>query len=628
MNNKNILSIIIPYYNAEPYMAELIEALNPQITEGVEVIIIDDGSVEPYQATHEWAKVYRQKNKGLAGARNAGLKRATGEIIAFIDADDLVASNYIKTILSRADEPWDYMELSWRSLEDKRFMYKLKNDQDKLSNPSACTRVFKREFIGKTRFNEKKDVAEDEDFTRRLDLEKAQHICATDYLYYYRTETPNSLSKKYREGKTKTKRIVYYLPIITVNDFILLEEVERESQQNEVVILTNKNELPELEKFAQIYRPQQTWAHEARGVKNNYIKIRREPMKTQVAIYTKNTFKIGGIETFIYNFCKTMSKHYDIAVIYEQADPEQLARLQPIVPIIKADSGQEIECDTLIINRVFDNIPKNIKAKQVIQMVHGCQDVNPHRLPKEKGQLVCVSETVKKSFGEEAADAQVIKNLVDTGKTQDALLLVSATRLDTPEKGQQRMIALANLMHKQGVPFIWLYFANERLKNAPAGLIKMEPTMDIRPILRRADYTVQLSDSEAFCYTIAESLLEATPVITTPLPVLKELGVKDGENAYVIPFELEGYDTRKLLDIPKVNYTYNNGLIVSKWKKLLGNTKPTGSYKPDKIKFVEVVKEYKDIQLGRIVKPGEAITMEQERAERAQAAGFVVIKGE
>ena len=628
MEHIKIISIIIPYYNAEPYIYELLEKLNPQMNDQAEVIIIDDGSKKPFKAPYEWAQVYRQKNKGLAGARNTGLKKAKGQIIAFVDADDLVADNFVEYITSRAQEPWDYMDLSWRSLEDNTYIFKLKTDKDKLTNPSACTRVFKRDFIGNLRFNEKRDVAEDEDFTRRLNLDQAKRACATDFMYFYRISTPDSLSKQYREGRTKTKRIVYYLPLITKNDFLLLEEVKRDSEENEIVILTNKNDLPELEKYAKIYKPQQTWAHEARGVTNNYITLRREPMKTQVAIYTKNTFKIGGIESFIYNFCKTMAKHYDILVIYENADPEQIARLLQIVPVVKLNPAEIIECDTLIINRVFDAIPKNIKAKKTVQMVHGCRDANPWHIPEDKGQVVCVSEAVKKSFGEEAENALVIRNIVESRKTKDALLIVSATRTDTPEKGQERMKILANLMHKQGVPFIWLYFSNTPLKDAPEGMIKMEPTLNIREFIRKADYVAQLSDTEAFCYTFVESLLEGTPLITTPLPVLKEIGVKDGENAHVVPFDLDGYDTTQLLNIPTFNYTYNNGLLVSKWKKLLGNTKPTGTYKPEPMKLVTITTRYKDLEIGRDMTPGETVAMPAERAEKVQAAGFGIIKGE
>ena len=109
------LSIIIPAYNAEPYIEHLIQRLKPQINDDVEVIVVDDGSDFPYLAPYDWVKVIRQKNKGLAGARNTGMKHAKGEIIAFVDADDLVSENYVSYIQSRASEDWDYMELSWRN---------------------------------------------------------------------------------------------------------------------------------------------------------------------------------------------------------------------------------------------------------------------------------------------------------------------------------------------------------------------------------------------------------------------------------------------------------------------------------------------------------------------------------
>ena len=60
------LSIIIPYYNVKPYTDELLDCLAPQIREDVEVILIDDGSEEPYKTQYEWCTVYRQKNKGVS----------------------------------------------------------------------------------------------------------------------------------------------------------------------------------------------------------------------------------------------------------------------------------------------------------------------------------------------------------------------------------------------------------------------------------------------------------------------------------------------------------------------------------------------------------------------------------
>ena len=619
-----ILSIIIPCYNAEPYIEHLIQRLKPQINDEMEVLVVDDGSDFPYLAPYDWVKVVRQKNKGLAGARNTGIKHTTGKYIAFIDADDLVSENFVQYVQSRADEDWDYMDLSWKSLESNKYVYKLRNDKDKLSNPSVCTKVWRRAFIGDLRFNEKKDVAEDEDFTRRINLSRGKRVCAPDFMYFYRLNTPNSLSKQYRNGETATKRIVYYFRHLPTDD-ALLEEIKEASECNEVVILSEDTD-PELSKYSNIVRPIGTWADEARGEPTSLIKVREKPYTTQIIIYTDNTYTIGGIETFIYNFCKTMNKHYDITVLYgSNMAPEQISRLLPMVAVMRLNKGKKYVCDTLIINRVFDKAPENIKRKQTIQMVHGCKAANPWHIPSDKGKIVCVSEAVKKSFGEETENATVINNLVDTTKSKDVLFLVSASRFDTPEKGQHRMVKLAEMMKSANIPFIWMYFSNRAIPKAPEGMVKMDPTLDIRKYIRKADYLVQLSDTEAFCYSVVESLIEGTPVITTPLPVLSELKVEDGKNAHIIPFDMD-YDVEKLLDIPSFKYTYNNGTLVSKWKKILGNTKPTHSYVPDLMCKVRVLTNYFDTELGRAVSKGETLEMRRERANKAQAIGLVLIK--
>ena len=618
------LSIIIPCYNAEPYIEHLIQRLKPQINDEVEVIVVDDGSDFPYLAPYEWVNVIRQKNKGLAGARNTGLKHAKGRYIAFIDADDLVSEIFVDYVLSRSGEEWDYMDLSWKSLEDDTYVYRLKGDSDKLTNPSVCTKVWSREFIGDQKFNEKKDVAEDEDFTRRIDLSRGKRICAPHFMYYYRLKTPNSLSKQYRKGSTKTKRIVYYFKHIPPSDD-LLEELKAECELNEVVVMTNDTNdwiKKWVSKYANVTKPIGTWADELRGEPTNLVKVREKPMETQVVIYIDNAYAIGGIETFIYNFCKAMNKHYDILVLYgTQMEAKQIARLTPMVRVMKNNKAKTIKCDSLIMNRVFDKVPENVTYKKCFQMVHGCRDANPHRLPTEKGQIICVSNAVKGSFGEEAANAEVLNNLVSSEKSKDMLLLVSASRFDTPEKGQERAVQLAKMLEKAGISYMWLYFSNRAIPGATSRMIKMEPTLDVREYIRKADYLVQLSDSEAFCYSIVEALIESTPVITTPLPVLEEIGVQDGANGYIVPFDMD-FDVEKLLDIPSFKYAYNNRTIVMHWKKLLGNTKPTQSYKPEEAVNVRITRHYSDIELQKDVYPGEVYPMRKERAEQIERVGY------
>ena len=112
-----ILSIIIPCYNAEPYIHELLDTLAPQITDEVEVILVDDGSEKPIKTKHKYVKVIRKQNGGCATARNRGLDEAAGDYVQFLDADDLVPEYFIKRLLLKIEESAaDVIDFSWKSL--------------------------------------------------------------------------------------------------------------------------------------------------------------------------------------------------------------------------------------------------------------------------------------------------------------------------------------------------------------------------------------------------------------------------------------------------------------------------------------------------------------------------------
>ena len=107
-----------------------------------------------------------------------------------------------------------------------------------------------------------------------------------------------------------------------------------------------------------------------------------------------------------------------------------------------------------------------------------------------------------------------------------------------------------------------------------------------------------------------------------------ELKIKDGENAYIVPFDMD-FDVKKIKKVPDFDYRYNNGVLVSKWKKLLGNSKPKGTYVPQKMLLTEVVKQYRDMQIGRVLRVGERVMMPEERARACEKAGFAkIVKGE
>lgn len=622
------LSIIIPCYNAESYIYELLTRIQPQITKEVEVILIDDGSKIPVKADYEWLKLIRQRNAGISKARNKGLEMAKGELIWFIDADDLIADNAIETILDALKhKEFDYIDLSWKSLEDDRFIFRLHSDNDSLSNPSACTRVFKRPFIGDTRFSEKKDASEDEDFIRHLGIRNAKHICITEYMYYYRTETPGSNSKRFLNDERETKRIGYYFKHITKDMTYLIDEIKKEDEVNEVFVLTEKNDLPELAKYCQIWCPPKGLrVMESRGESNKFFSIIPRPIKTQVVLYRTEIDAIGGIETFIYSFCKQMSKYYDITVVCNSIAIEQMGRLVEICPVVKNNPSVPIFCDTLIVNSIGEQIPRNISFKKSVQMVH-CTKQNNWRVPQDRDAIVNVSQASKDSFGDEAKNGIVIHNLTVPERTHKALLLVSALRVGAEDKqgNDQRCIKFAHMLEQAGIEYMWLYFGNKPMRNAPENMIYGGLKQNIKPYIAKADYLVQLSGAEAFSYSLLESLELQTPVIVTPLEQNKDMGIIDGENAYIVPFEVEGFDVKKILKIPKFEYKHDNASIVKQWRDLLGNSKPTRKYKPKKEVEIETVKEYKDLQLGELMKIGTRRKMKYPRALELQNLGFIRI---
>lgn len=105
-DNKKLVSIIVPVFNLEGYISELLDTLVNQTYETLEIIIVDDGSTDSsgaicdsYAERDERIKCIHKSNNGVSAARNQGLELSTGEYIVFVDGDDLVAPNYISKLL-------------------------------------------------------------------------------------------------------------------------------------------------------------------------------------------------------------------------------------------------------------------------------------------------------------------------------------------------------------------------------------------------------------------------------------------------------------------------------------------------------------------------------------------------
>lgn len=599
------LSIIIPYYNVKQYTDELLDKLAPQITDDVEVILIDDGSKVPYATDYEWCKVFRKKNGGVSSARNVGMDKATGEYISFIDADDLVSDNYVDMILRKI--PFDWLEMSWKSLPGgAQFMVKLNTESDRLSNPSSVTRAFRRDYIGGVSFNEQKDAAEDAEFIKAVCKPGGSVKVVTEYLYFYRTYTPNSLTKRYLSGDTRTKRIIYHYQRVTADMTDLLEDIRKEYQKHEVILLTEQCDIPELHQLIQIMKPCKIRGSELRGEPwNKFIQI-HEPAYAQVVIYTSHQHPCG-ILTWIQAFCQQMHSTYDIMVLHEGMDQELIERLTPYADVKRNDVT--IRCDILLMMSIMDDIPENIRYQKSIQVLHSVQQ-RDWILPPDRDEYVPVSDTVKRSW---SISTDPILNMMPSS---DCLYLVTASRLKDPEKGRGRMEKLVQMLKAAGISFKWDCYSN--VDPQIKGITYLPMTTQICHVIAAADYLVQLSDNEGFCYSIVEALQLGTAVITTPLDVLPEIGFRDGEHGYVFPMDMNR-DVSCMVNVPRFVYTYDNGPSIQKWQKVIGKSKgASGSVR------LRCVEPYQDMILNRRIQQGEIITVSRIRAEEILATRYCV----
>ena len=124
-NGKKVrISVIIPVYNAEPYLCDCFEALQAQIFTDFELILVNDGSQDHSLAVckafqtqqPEMVKVLDGPKSGISAARNRGLETASGEWIAFCDADDLPEADWLKTLYDNAVR--DNADLSCCAFQD------------------------------------------------------------------------------------------------------------------------------------------------------------------------------------------------------------------------------------------------------------------------------------------------------------------------------------------------------------------------------------------------------------------------------------------------------------------------------------------------------------------------------
>ena len=330
-----------------------------------------------------------------------------------------------------------------------------------------------------------------------------------------------------------------------------------------------------------------------------------------------------------YNWCWWLRNFFDVTVLYCTGDYKRIQLMKRLVKLEKYEEGKTYECDIFIRNSVWGTIPKNIKAKRMIEMRHAnykylLDKGLLYQQYKDMGinEIVGCGEYVSKMSDEVLHDhPTTIKNiLLPRKETNKVLRLISCTRLD-PAKGWERMLKLCEMMKQANIKFEWNVFTNAfSYKSSYDELHLWKSRTDIWDYLADADYTVLLSDSEGLPYTVQESLQYQVPCIVTDVGGCTEL-IKDGVNGYVVPLDMN-FDINKIKKIPKCREYDNHSL--EEWLKYLGyngkidKTKIMQDFEKEEKEMkakVKAIIEFNDMEENTKRKIGDEFVTSIERAE-------------
>jgi len=213
-----MISIVIPVYNVEKYLEECVRSVQRQSISDWEMILVDDGSTDSsglicdsLASADDRIRVLHGPNQGQGAARNKALDIIRGDLLLFIDSDDVVSPDYIKTLLSiKQSEGVEIASVGFEEFYDKPHFTSSGSDhihvisgqeaikiifyQTSALNTSPCGKLFDAALWTEIRFCEGK-IYEDLEALHRV-FALARKVSYSDVrLYHYRKQEESTLSK-------------------------------------------------------------------------------------------------------------------------------------------------------------------------------------------------------------------------------------------------------------------------------------------------------------------------------------------------------------------------------------------------------------------------------------------------
>ena len=208
--SKPLISVIVPVYNVKDYLTECVDSLLAQTFDNYEVLLIDDGSTdgsstlcESLKTGHPHVHVLHKHNGGLSSARNFGLKHAKADLVAFVDSDDTVKPDYLKSLHDALEK--DSADLAVcgydsdlpraETLSGKDATIQLLTKQENL-DVLAWNKLYKKSlFFDNDIFYPEGEVHEDNLTTYKLYSKAKKVTFVSESLYHYR-QRENSITNQ------------------------------------------------------------------------------------------------------------------------------------------------------------------------------------------------------------------------------------------------------------------------------------------------------------------------------------------------------------------------------------------------------------------------------------------------
>ena len=234
MKEDKKISVIVPVYNVEEFLDRSVGTIVNQTYTNLEILLIDDGAKDKSgKKCDDWAKkdarikVIHKENGGLSDARNAGLREATGDYIAYVDSDDWIEENMYERMLGAALKndadviicryAEEYRDRTIKKGTDKEILFNkeelinayLEDNDDIVVYNSVWSKLFKRELVEGVEFPVGRN-SEDIMYTTRAFCKANKAVYIDSPFYHYVQDREGSIMNEKREERMFKDEIPFW----------------------------------------------------------------------------------------------------------------------------------------------------------------------------------------------------------------------------------------------------------------------------------------------------------------------------------------------------------------------------------------------------------------------------------